>query len=141
MINYFVDTKIKTENKPKLKERILNYFLDMFDIPVHVNKGKIIIDSSLKIHFTESVHLSSDKNIQITSGRTEDVNRPGYLYSVWLNSDVDQNDQPLQTLKLINELDGKIWDWTINFDKDGKVILPDGWKIFGDNQMFSEGKF
>lgn len=128
MLNYFVDTTIPYFSS--IKEKMINKVLKMFfgdNLHIRVDKNKIIIDSPINIHCTQTMCLSSDKHIILSSGKTKEE-RHGYRHSVWLNPDIDYLGRPLMTLDLENP-NGKDWHWTIDFDENGNAIIPDGWSI------------
>jgi hypothetical protein len=131
-INYFVNTSIK--HIPSFKEKIFNKILKMIfgkNFQFEYLNGKLVINTPLSIHCTNTISLSSDKHIILSSGRTIEQDRPGYNYGVWLNPDLDKLGRPLQTMVLTNEY-GQNWNWTIEFDSNGNIILPSGWFLTTD---------
>jgi len=130
MINQFAVTGSRI--KQSIKESLINRILKMVcGNDFQYKKGRLIINTPLNIHCTDTIALSSDKHILLSSGRKQEDDRPGYNYGVWLNPDLDNFGRPLQTLSLVNDKGNK-WNWSIDFDSEGNVSLPSGWKIFGD---------
>lgn len=130
MLNYFVDTN-KVAHTPSIKERLINKLLKMFfgdDFNFQYSNGKLVINTPLSIHCTNTISLSSDQHIILSSGRKPEFDRPGYTYGVWLNPDLDRLGRPLQTLKLVND-NGQNWNWSVEFDQEGNLILPSGWVV------------
>lgn len=68
------------------------------EIEIDFSANKIIFSKPLHIHCKEDITLSSEKNIVINSGRSEDPRRPGYTYGIWLNCPVDENNLPLKRI-------------------------------------------
>lgn len=66
------------------------------EIEIDFSANKIVFSKPLHIHCKEDITLSSEKNIIINSGRSEDPRRPGYTYGIWLNCPVDENNLPLK---------------------------------------------
>lgn len=128
-VSYFVDTRVVSQ--PTLKERLINKLLKMVfgkDFQFEYSKGKIVINTPLSIHCTNTISLSSDQHIILSSGKKPDPTRPGYNFGVWLNPDLDRMGRPLQTLNIKND-HGQAWNWTVEFDQEGNLILPAGWFI------------
>ena len=66
------------------------------DTTIQLQQNSIKIEGDLHLNASGSIYLFADKHIVLQSGRTEEPNRPGYLYSIWMNSDLDQNMNPLK---------------------------------------------
>lgn len=66
------------------------------DTKIQLQQNSIKIEGDLHLNASGSIYLFADKHIVLQSGRTEEPDRPGYLYSIWMNSDLDQNMNPLK---------------------------------------------
>jgi len=73
-------------------------------VMIDLDKKKVIIPSDFELHVEGNLTLSSNKHVMIKSGQTEEE-RPGYLYSIWLNSDLDEYGLPI--IKDQNLIDGE----------------------------------
>lgn len=116
-------------NKPTFKMRLLSWLIGWLighPITIHRKGREIILEGDFSFHTRGNLTLRSDQHVMIFSGQGEEV-RQGYRHGIWLNPLVDPIGRPLQTLTLIR--DGHEWEWTMEFDHRGNVILPDGWGI------------
>lgn len=67
------------------------------NVELDLSNNKIIITKPFHIHCLEDLTISSSKNIIIDSGKKKDPERPGYFYSIWLNSPKDLKGKPLKS--------------------------------------------
>lgn len=71
--------------------------LEKKDIVSYDPKTKTFtIDGDIFLKFTGNLYLNSDKHVIINSGKGLDPNREdGVPFSVWFNSELDDNNQPI----------------------------------------------
>jgi hypothetical protein len=62
---------------------------------IDVENRRIILPDDFALHTTGNLRLSADKHVIIKSGQGEEE-RPGYRYSIWLNSEEDGACRPLK---------------------------------------------
>lgn len=63
---------------------------------IDFEKGEIVINGDLTLNVKGNLYIKADKHIIINSGREKEKEREGYIYSIWLNSDIDSNGLPLK---------------------------------------------
>jgi hypothetical protein len=61
---------------------------------IDIENQRVIIPGDFNLHTTGNLRLTSDKHVIIKSGRTPEE-RDGYVYGVWINSEEDNQGNPL----------------------------------------------
>jgi hypothetical protein len=65
-------------------------------VVIDIENKRIILPDDFALHTTGNLRLTSDKHIIIKSGQGDEPDRPGYQYSIWLNSAEDEAHRPLK---------------------------------------------
>ena len=64
----------------------------------------------------------------LSTSKSGEIERPGYTYSIWLNSEVDSNGNPLQTEFFIDQWGNSVL-MEAKYDEEGNLTVPDGYQL------------
>lgn len=76
------------------------------DAVLDLEQGILSVPGDFTIHTTGDLKFKSDQHVVIESGQSHEE-RPGYLHSIWLNPEYDDQGRPVQTPEV---LEGEITD-------------------------------
>lgn len=135
MVNYFIvrDSKFLTF-LTKLKLTFMLWFDNGWKPVVKFNNGveldfqnkKIILREPLEIVSEENIKIKTAKHLMLESGQTPENNRYGYKYSIWFNSPSNENGEPIQLVKVLDQ-NNNIVLIEAKYDFAGNLIIPKGY--------------
>ena len=65
-------------------------------VEIDFTHNKIILNNPTEIICNENLKIISKKHLILQSGKTEEKERKGYIYSIWLNSPEDEYGNPVK---------------------------------------------
>jgi hypothetical protein len=83
----------------------------------------------LNLEFKEKITIKSKKDIILLSGMDKNPLRPGYLHSVWINPELDQNGNPKQKI-LVRDKNDELIYIDATFDLEGNLVIPSNVKLY-----------
>jgi hypothetical protein len=133
MIEFINSLTILTDifKRKKKRKELINYKSDVIKIgdiiEYDITNNVITFNKPVTIQSKESIVIKSDKHILINSGRTADPYNPGSKYSVWINSETDEDGHPFRYEQFIDK-NGYIVLIKAEYTEEGLMKIPEGYK-------------
>lgn len=95
---------------------------------INLATGVIEIYKPIQIVSNENISIKSDKHIMLSTSKSGEIERPGYTYSIWLNSDVDSKGNPIKTEFFIDQWGNSVL-MEAKYDDEGNLVVPAGYVL------------
>lgn len=129
IINLFTDSEknINHNNMVSVQTDIKTNIIKIADLcSINLTTGLIEIYKPIRIVSNENISIKSDKHIMLSTSKSGEIERPGYTYSIWLNSEVDENENPIKTEFFIDQWGNSVL-MEAKYDNEGNLIVPEGY--------------
>lgn len=117
--------------------------LDQVKLSNFFSNNEIVIADSLRIDLTNNtieflkpfeiiskhtITIKSDKHVILSTSGTPEPERTGYNYSVWLNPELNENNQPVKS-EIFFDSNGYMVVMEAKYDEYGSLIVPEGYRL------------
>lgn len=102
-------------------------------VEIDLTNNKIILNNPTEILCKENFTITSEKHLLLNSGQDLEE-RPGYHYSIWLNSPLNTKGQPFRLIEMTNQ-DGNVVYKEAIYDSNNQLIIPTGYVISNNEEV------